>query len=62
MALEQAVQREFYIAFESSGAPPELLGELGSWGDGYDDAQFLAELRAYNRRGSAFDDIGIQAD
>ena len=60
--LEQAIQLEIYIAFERLDAPPELLGEIGSWGDGYDDARFLAALRAYNRRGSAFDDIDIRAD
>jgi hypothetical protein len=55
--LEQAIQLEIYIAFQVLAASPALLDELGKWGDGYDDAQFLPELRAYNRRGSAFDDI-----
>jgi hypothetical protein len=51
-----------YAVFERLGADPQLLGLLGSWGDGFDDEQFLKELRDYLRRGSIFDDIDIRAD
>jgi hypothetical protein len=60
--LDAAIQREIYIAFEHLGADPQLLGLLGSWGDGYDDEAFLKELRDYLRRGSIFDDIDVRAD
>jgi hypothetical protein len=43
-------------------AEPQLLGLLGKWGDGFDDDQFLKELRDYIRRGSIFDEIDIRAD
>mgnify|MGYP001459875755 CR=1 FL=1 len=51
--------REVYIALENLGAPPELLGEIGSWGDGEDDVDVLDGLRLFNRTGSIFTDIDI---
>jgi hypothetical protein len=38
--LTAAIQLEIYIAFEHLDADPQLLGLLGSWGDGFDDEQF----------------------
>lgn len=51
--------RALYIALENLGAPPELLGEIGSWGDGEDDVDVLDGLRLFNRTGSIFTDIDI---
>ncbi|MGE3830900.1 MAG: hypothetical protein AB7F76_07895 [Parvibaculaceae bacterium] len=50
-----AIIVEIYDAFRNLGAPPVLLGLLGSWGDTFDDEETLASLRRYNRAAGLLD-------
>jgi hypothetical protein len=56
--MRQAIRREIHIAFELLRADPELLGLLGSRGDGCNDAKMLDARRSCDRNGTAFENIG----
>ncbi|GAB1584053.1 hypothetical protein [Phyllobacterium phragmitis] len=57
-----ALGREMYATFELLGAPPLLLGLIGSWSEGGEDDMVLDGLRAINRRGTIFEGGIIAAD
>lgn len=40
---------ELYEPLEALGAPRDLLGVIGLWGDGLDDVKVVALLEAWNR-------------
>lgn len=47
--LKTAIAAELYRAFERLGADSELLGPIGSWGEGiYGDDWLLEQLRRIN--------------
>lgn len=46
--LNREIADEIYKALEALEAHPDLLGTIGSWGDGNDDAHTLEMLRAFN--------------
>lgn len=54
-ATQIEIAGELYTALEKLGAPPKLLGVVGSWGDGLDDQQVLDMLKVWNQTG----DIGL---
>lgn len=54
--------RELYIALERIGAPAELLGVIGSWGDTMSDREVLKMLRDYTRTGTIFSGGIVAAD
>jgi hypothetical protein len=61
--LENSIQKEICLAFKRLGGPIELMAVLSSWGDIYDDARTLDDLRRFNQSGSIFDrvthDLGV---
>ena len=48
---QELIVGELYKAMKDLGAPPKLLGVVGSWGDTLSDADVLAMLRAWNEKG-----------
>jgi hypothetical protein len=52
--LKTEIAHELYIALETLGASPELLGIIGSWGDTYDDQDVLDDLKRFNAACSIF--------
>ena len=48
---QQAIVTEIYKAMEALGAPPKLLGAIGSWGDTLSDEHVLALLKTWNETG-----------
>jgi hypothetical protein len=61
-AATRDIASELYQALERLGAPPELLGVVGTWGDGFTDRDVLEHLSRFNRTGSIFDSIDKRAD
>jgi hypothetical protein len=61
-SVTDGIHNELYNAFEKLGAPPMLLGELGSWGDGISDMEVLLALKKYNQWGRTFDTIEHEVD
>lgn len=57
--VEHAIQDEIYRALRSLGASIQLLAPLSSWGDTYDDAETLSDLRRFNQTGSMFDVVDM---
>jgi len=48
---QAAIVQELYRTFQKLGAPPELLGVIGSWGDTLSDEEVLTMLRVWNESG-----------
>ena len=49
LLVHHVLASELYEALEALGAPRDLLGVIGSWGDGLDDVEVVALLQAWNR-------------
>jgi hypothetical protein len=56
-AIKLAIGQEIYKALEKLGAPVELLSVVGSYGDTLPDKHVLLYLRAYNERGSYWNEV-----
>ncbi len=48
--IQELIVGEIYKAMEDLGAPPKLLGIVGSWCDTLDDADVLVMLRLWNEK------------
>ena len=49
--MQAAIVRELYRAMEKLGAPPKLLGVVGSWGETLSDEDVWKMLRMWNEEG-----------
>lgn len=52
-----AIIKEVYVALEKLGAPPALLGAVGSWQDTVSDEDVLELLRDWNAGRPMLDEV-----
>ena len=51
LSTEAAIREEIRIGASELGAPIQLIGIIGSWGDTYGDQDTLDDLRRWNGKG-----------